>query len=115
MTVGERPAAAENPRWDIPGSPQRLDMNKFVKIGSDMINLNGVSHITFVENQSGISDRIIIQVGEAVVTVDSAIGGKKRMLGIREKLMATLTPELWDESLTPEQAAQQGELPALAA
>jgi hypothetical protein len=90
-------------------------MSKYIKIGQDLINLQSISHIAFIENQSGISDRIVIRVGESVVTVDSAIGGKKRMEMIRERFLQSLKPELWDESLSPEAHAQQGLLPPLAA
>jgi hypothetical protein len=86
-------------------------MNKFVKIGADIINLDAVSNVQFLENQSGISDRIIIQVGEATVTVDSAIGGKKRMEAIRQRLMEALQPEDWDQSYGSDRPAP---LPALA-
>ena len=72
-------------------------MAKYVKIGADIVNLDSVTRVTFVENQSGLSDRIIIHAGEAQVTVDSAIGGRKRMDDIRERLMEVLRPELWDD------------------
>ncbi|HET6247162.1 MAG TPA: hypothetical protein VFE47_05625 [Tepidisphaeraceae bacterium] len=73
-------------------------MDTFVKIGPDLINLAAISRVTFVENQSGISDRILIQVGEVEVVVDSAIGGKPRMDAIRVKLMQNLAPSDWDSS-----------------
>jgi hypothetical protein len=76
--------------------PIKVEMSKYVKIGADVINLDAISHIQFFENQSGISDRIIIEVGTATVIVDSAIGGRKRMDAIREKLLAVLDPEDWD-------------------
>ncbi|HZL37162.1 MAG TPA: hypothetical protein VFC78_17715 [Tepidisphaeraceae bacterium] len=80
-------------------------MARFVKIGMEVINLDAISRITFMENQSGISDRIIIAIGDTSITVDSAIGGRARMNAIREKLMAALEPMDWeppvDETPTP--------------
>ena len=71
-------------------------MDKFIKIGSDIFNLEGITRISILENQSGISDRILIEVGAAVVVVDSALGGRKRMDEIRERLVAALKPQDWD-------------------
>jgi hypothetical protein len=90
-------------------------MNKFVKIGADMINLDAVSNVQFVENQSGISDRIIIQIGQTTVTVDSAIGGRKRMEVIRQKLLETLQPDDWDQSYGSDRPAPLPDLPSRAA
>ena len=77
-----------------------------------MINLQSVVRVTFVENQSGISDRILIQVGETEVVVDSAIGGKARMDAIRAKLMQVLAPEDWDTAYGSDFPT---ELPAISA
>jgi hypothetical protein len=71
-------------------------MARFVKIGDDIINLDAVVRITTIENQSGVSDRILITVGDTTITVDSGIGGRKRMDAIMEKLRLALKPENWD-------------------
>jgi hypothetical protein len=71
-------------------------MARFVKIGADLVNLDAVTHVIFVENQSGISDRIVIEVGAAAIVVDSEIGGRPRMEGIRAKILEVLQPEDWD-------------------
>jgi regulator of extracellular matrix RemA (YlzA/DUF370 family) len=74
-------------------------MAKFVKIGADVISIDSVSRISIVENQSGISDRIIINAGGSEVVIDSAIGGRARMDLIREKLLSVLDPEIWDNGV----------------
>ena len=71
-------------------------MAKFVKIGTDVINLDEITRISFVENQSGLSDRIVISIGSASVTVDSAIGGRERMEEVRRRLLSVLAVEEWD-------------------
>ena len=71
-------------------------MARFVKIGADIIDLDAVTRIAILENQSGISDRIVLDVGGATVIVDSSIGGRARMDAIREKLVQALEPEDWE-------------------
>lgn len=71
-------------------------MPRFVKIGPDVFDLDSVTRIAILEAQSGISDRIVISIGQTNVIVDSALGGRQRMDAIREKLMAALKPEDWD-------------------
>ncbi len=72
-------------------------MAKFVKIGPDLISIESISRITFVENQSGISDRIIISAGGAEVVVDSGICGRETMHAIRDRFMQVLEPEIWHQ------------------
>ena len=71
-------------------------MAQYVKIGTDIVNLAAITRVSFMDAQSGISDRTLIDVGGAVVVVDSAIGGRARMEAIREKLLQVLDPEDWD-------------------
>lgn len=71
-------------------------MTKYVKIGADIINIEAISRITFVDNQSGISDRIIIDVSGSEVIVDSDIGGRERMEAVRKRLLNVLKPEDWE-------------------
>ena len=81
-------------------------MTKYVKIGPDVINLEAISRITFVESQSGISDRIIIDVSGTELVVDSDIGGRARMNAVRERLLRVLAPEDWEALEAAERSAK---------
>ena len=81
-------------------------MARFVKIGADLVDLDAVTHVIFVENQSGISDRIILEVGSAAIVVDSDIGGRARMDAIREKILRALNPEDWDAGPNPDKPSK---------
>jgi hypothetical protein len=70
-------------------------MPKFVKIGSDIINLDAITRISLIENQSGMSDRLVIQVGDATVNVDSAVG-REQMTRIQARFMTALEVEDWN-------------------
>jgi hypothetical protein len=71
-------------------------MARYIKIGGDIVNLESIARVTLMENQSGISDRIIIEVGGAPMVVDSAIVGREEMQKIRERFEAALAPEDWN-------------------
>jgi hypothetical protein len=70
-------------------------MPRFVKIGSDIINLDAITRVSVVENQSGMSDRLVIQLGEVTVNVDSATG-REEMLRVQKRLSETLRVEDWN-------------------
>jgi hypothetical protein len=70
-------------------------MARYVRIGNDVINLDAITRISFIENQSGMSDRLVVSVGDATVNIDSA-QGRERMMRVREKLLAALEVENWD-------------------
>lgn len=80
-------------------------MARFVKIGGELLNLDAVTRVSFVENQSGISDRIVVSVGAADVIVDSGLIGRKRMEAVRERLLRELAPDDWDPSDAAENRA----------
>ncbi len=69
---------------------------RFIKLGNDVVNLEAITRISIVIGQSGYSDRLLISMGEATVTVDSAMG-RERMMRISQKLLAALNVEDWDE------------------
>ena len=71
-------------------------MANFVKIGNELINLDVVARVSFVENQSGISDRIVISVGGGEMVVDSSRVGKAGLERIRRKITSALTPNDWE-------------------
>lgn len=71
-------------------------MKRFVKIGQDVVNLDSIGRVSFVEAQSGISDRILIDVGGTTVVIDSAIVGKATLAIVRTRLMEALEPQAWD-------------------
>ena len=72
-------------------------MARFIKIGSDIVNLEAITRVSLVFGQSGYSDRLLISMGDATVTVDSALG-RERMTRISQKLLAALNVEDWDEN-----------------
>ena len=72
-------------------------MARFIKLGNDVVNLEAITRISVVIGQSGYSDRLIISMGEATVTVDSAMG-RERMMRISQKLLTALNVEDWDEA-----------------
>jgi hypothetical protein len=72
-------------------------MARFIKIGSDVVNLEAITRISLIMGQSGYSDRLLISMGDATVTVDSALG-RERMMRISQKLLAALSVEDWDEN-----------------
>lgn len=74
-------------------------MSNFVKIGGEYVNLEFVTRIAVMENQSGISDRILIYVGDTILVVDSALGGRERMDKVLAKLVELLEPEVLDDAV----------------
>ena len=66
-------------------------MARFIKIGSDVVNLEAITRISLVIGQSGYSDRLQISMGDSTITVDSALG-RERMMRISQKLLAELEP-----------------------
>ena len=72
-------------------------MPRFVKVGPDVFDLDAITQITYMENRSGISDRIIITLTEGSVTVDSGIAGRETMDAVWKRLMDALKPADWNE------------------
>jgi hypothetical protein len=71
-------------------------MPRFVKVGPDVFDLDAITQIAYVENRSGISDRIIITLTEGSVTVDSGISGRDVMDAVWKRLMDSLKPADWN-------------------
>jgi hypothetical protein len=75
---------------------RRYYMPRFVKVGSDVFDVDAITLVTYMENRSGISDRILITLTEGSVTVDSGIVGRDVMEGVWKRLMDALKPADWD-------------------
>jgi hypothetical protein len=72
-------------------------MPRFVKVGQEVFDLDAITQIAYMENRSGISDRIIITLTEGSVTIDSGIAGRDTMDGVWKRLMDALKPTDWNE------------------
>ncbi len=71
-------------------------MARFIEIGPDVFDLDSVTRISMLENRSGISDQLLIDVAGSCITIDSGIVGRNRMDSIRQRLMLLLEPKNLD-------------------
>lgn len=73
-------------------------MTDYIKIGPDIIKVDAITRVSLSENRSGISDRIILEVGGIEVIIDSGLVGKKQMYALHDRFMRMLKPEDWDQA-----------------
>jgi len=71
-------------------------MGRYIKIGGDIVNLDSIARITLMANQSGLSDRLIIDCGGSPMVVDSTFVGKEHLRKIIERFEQMLEPEDWN-------------------